>query len=350
VELARRVGAIRAAGAVNGILRTISRQQHALPWPTDVDPVPFLSVTCSHPTWLAARWLSRLGLDRASAWTRFNNAPGPVVVRAHTWIETRESLAAWLATAGVETEATRFAPDGLVVTSGNPITDTSAAGVRFTVQDESAQLVAAFVGAATGERIFDACAAPGGKTTALAAAVGENGRVVACDFRPRRVRLLARLLRATGVPGVDLVQADAARPLPLRRVFDAVLVDAPCSGLGAIRRDPDIRWRRQEADLAAFADTQGRILQESAQLVRPGGRLVYATCSSEPEENEDVVHRFLDTNPAWRTDGPATAVRRVSPGVIACLDTDGYLRTTPDIHQLDPFFAACLWAPEGGRR
>jgi 16S rRNA (cytosine967-C5)-methyltransferase len=345
VELVRRVGAIRAAGAVNAILRAISRQQHALPWPTEDDPVAFLSVTCSHPPWLAARWLNRLGFERAWAWTRFNNAPAPMVLRAHSWIETRETLAAWLAKAGIETEATRFAPDGLVVTQGNPMTDTSEAGVRFTVQDESAQLVAAFVGAVAGERIFDACAAPGGKTTALAAAVREGGRVVAADFRPRRVRLLARLLRATGVPGVDLIQADATRPLPLRPVFDAVLVDAPCSGLGTIRRDPDIRWRRQEADLATYADTQDRILQEAARLVRPGGRVVYATCSSEPEENEDVVDRFLGRHPAWRTDTPATLSPRVPAGVVACLDTDGHLRTSPDQHRLDPFFAACLRAP-----
>lgn len=345
VELVRRVGAIRATGAVNGILRGISRQQHALPWPTEDNPVAFLNVACSHPPWLAARWLHRLGFDRAHTWTRFNNAPAPMVLRAHTWIETRESLAAWLAHEGVETEATRFAPDGLVVTRGNPITDTAAAGVRFTVQDESAQLVAAFVGAVAGERVFDACAAPGGKTTALAAAVRTGGRVVACDFRPRRVRLLARLLRATGVPGVDLLQADAARPLPLRPVFDAVLVDAPCSGLGTIRRDPDIRWRRQEADLAAYADTQDRILQQSARLVRPGGRLVYATCSTEPEENEDVINRFLGVHAAWRHETPASLAPRVPPGVVACLDTDGYLRTSPDHHRLDPFFAACLRAP-----
>jgi 16S rRNA (cytosine967-C5)-methyltransferase len=107
VELARRVGAIRAAGAVNAILRGISRHRQALPFPTEQDPVAFLSVTCSHPQWLAVRWLSRLGFDRAWAWTRFNNAPAPIVLRAHTWIETRESLAAWLAESGIETEATR---------------------------------------------------------------------------------------------------------------------------------------------------------------------------------------------------------------------------------------------------
>jgi 16S rRNA (cytosine967-C5)-methyltransferase len=345
VDQCREVGAPRAAGAVNAILRSISRQRKALPLPADTDPLAFLSVTLSHPDWLAARWLSRLGFERAHAWAHFNNIPAPVVLRAHTWVESRESLAAWLAGQGIETEPTSYAADGLIVRSGNVVADVEGAGRRFSMQDESAQLVATFVGVSPGERVLDTCAAPGGKTTAMAAGCGPAGLVVAGDLRPRRVRLLRRTIDFSGAPGVAIVRADAASPLPYATIFDAVLVDAPCSGLGTIRRDPDVRWRRLEADLTGLADVQVRMLLAASAVVRPGGRLVYATCSSEPEENEMVVARFLDGASGWRHEPAVERTPALPAGVLACLDDQGDLRTAPDRHNLEPFYAACLRAP-----
>ena len=140
--------------------------------------------------------------------------------------------------------------------------------------------------------MLDACASPGGKTTAIAAAMQDEGLVVATDVRGRRVGLLARTVRLSGARSVKIVQADAAA-LPLTASFDWVLLDVPCSGLGTIRRDPDVRWRESEADLARLAEAQRRMLAETARVLRPGGRLVYSTCSSEPEENEGVVAAFL---------------------------------------------------------
>lgn len=346
VDQCRAEGFPRAGAAVNAILRGISRRRADLPLPGPDRPLDYLSITLSHPAWLAARWLDRLGVDTAAAWATFNNAPAPIVIRAHTWRDTRESLAAWLLEHGVATTPATFAPDGLVVTAGNPIVDAAdGVGRRFSLQDESSQLVAAFVGVQPGERVLDTCAAPGGKTTALAGALGPAGRVVACDLRPRRVRLLRQTLAMSEVPGVHVVRADASRDGPFRAVFDAVLVDAPCSGLGTIRRDPDIRWRRSEDDLAAFAEVQNRMLAAATHAVRPGGRIIYATCSSEPDENQAVVEQFLHDHARWRLDSDRSREAALPPGVRACLDDGGWLAPRPDRHGLEPFFACALRAP-----
>jgi 16S rRNA (cytosine967-C5)-methyltransferase len=164
-----------------------------------------------------------------------------------------------------------------------------------------------------------------------------RGVVVACDVRPRRIELLRRTIAATGAPNVRVVQADLLQPLPFSRPFDLVVVDAPCSGLGTLRRDPDIRWRRREDDLTALAAAEITMLQHAADAVAPGGRLVYATCSSEPEENESVVDAFLASTPGFV---PVHA-HAAAPGLPeAVVDARGHLRTEPHRHGLEGFFGA----------
>jgi 16S rRNA (cytosine967-C5)-methyltransferase len=207
------------------------------------------------------------------------------------------------------------------------------------VQEEASQIVAHAVGARPRERVLDLCAAPGGKTAVMAADMGGEGVLVASDFRAGRVALLESTLRRAQVD-VALVALDATRPLPFGAVFDRVLVDAPCSGLGILRRDPDLKWSRRPEDLAALADAQGAMLTHAARAVRPGGRLIYATCSSEPEENDDVVARFLGAHAGFtlgRTDpGPSVDYAE------RLIDERGFLRTLPHLHGLDAFFAATL--------
>lgn len=186
---------------------------------------------------------------------------------------------------------------------------------------------------------MDLCASPGGKTVAMAADMRDSGLIVACDVRPRRLSLLRDTVRASGASHVRIVHLAPAGDLPFGAPFDRVLVDAPCSGLGTLRRDPDIRWRRHEEDLPAFARTQLTLLGRAASLVRTGGRLVYATCSSEPEENEAVVDAFLADHGEFelldlRTDG--------APSLLALLNGRGMLRTLPFAHGLEAFFAAAL--------
>ena len=342
VQLTKKVGKKSASGFVNAVLRKVSRTRTALPFPprpanaTDRDAaLAFLSVTLSHPRWLVERWLDRVGFARAEAWARFNNEPAPLTIRANHRRTTRDALLERLTEAEVDARAARYAPDGIVVDRGSLRDDTWRGA--FVVQDEASQLVTLLAGASPGAHVLDTCASPGGKTTAIAATLGEGALLVACDVRPRRMALLRDTVAATGVTNVRLVQADLTQPLPFAPVFSTVLVDAPCSGLGTLRRDPDIRWRRTAEDLPALAAAQQRMLANAAAVVAPGGRLVYATCSSEPEENEQVAAAFLTRH------GDFAPVRAdmAHPSLHAELvDRAGHLRTEPDRHGLELFFGA----------
>ncbi len=299
-----------------------------------------LSITGSHPRWLVGRWVDREGFEAADAWVRFDNSPAPLTLHANTLLNTRDELAGRLAAAGVKTTPTRYAPEGLVVVEGHPLTTPLHDQGAFFVQDEASQLVALAVGAQPGERVLDACASPGGKTVAMAGRMRDRGLLVAGDIRPRRVDLLERTVRRSGATCIRLARFDA-EALPFGAVFERVLVDAPCSGLGTLRRDPEIRWRRSLAELPALAARQRRMLERAAATVKPGGRLVYATCSSEPEENEEVVSAFLLGHDQFEVE----ALREVDPGVaglVSLLTPEGYLRTRPDRHRLEAFFAAAF--------
>jgi 16S rRNA (cytosine967-C5)-methyltransferase len=364
VNLTRRAGKKSAAPLVNAVLRRVIRDRGKLPLPPRPpespeipekggcllspkeaapfgdarDAISYLSVTLSHPKWLVARWLERYGFEATEAWARFDNGPAALTLRANTLKVARDELVGQLAEHGVETVATRFAPDGLVVQAGNPLLAPLASEGLFVVQDEASQLITVFAAPEPGEQVLDVCASPGGKTTAMAAMMGDRGRIVACDVRPRRLELLRRGVASSGASCVRIVQADASRTLPFSRAFDLVLLDAPCSGLGTLRRDPDIRWRRVAAELPGLADAQLAMLMHAAALVRPSGRLVYSTCSSEPEENEQVVARFLEARPSFTAAQPTA----LPQGMGRFLTRDGYLRTLPFRHGLEAFFAAML--------
>jgi 16S rRNA (cytosine967-C5)-methyltransferase len=195
------------------------------------------------------------------------------------------------------------------------------------------------VDARAGDRVLDLCASPGGKTTAMAADMRDSGTIVASDVRQRRVALLEETVRASGARCIRVVRVGTEGALPFAPVFERVLVDAPCSGLGTIRRDPDIRWRRAETDLPALARDQVALLSRAADVVAPGGRLVYATCSSEPEENEGVVDAFLRKTPEFALlDLLAEGNDTIKPFI----DSQGMMRTLPFDHGLEAFYAAAL--------
>ena len=342
VDLTRRVGKRSAAGFVNAVLRAISRRRHALPLPprpgdpADRDAaLEYFAVSLSHPRWLVARWYDRLGFEATERWLQFNNTQAPLTLRANRLHVTADELVEPLAREEVRVSRTRFAPDGFLVLEGYPLRGSGVSEGWFVVQDEASQLVTLLAGSAPGARVLDTCASPGGKTTALSAAMEARGLLVACDLRDRRMDLLRRTVVAAGASNVRLVQADLMQRLPFSVPFDSVLLDAPCSGLGTLRRDPDIRWRRREEDLAVLASAQAVMLGHAAECVAPGGRLIYATCSSEPEENEQVVQAFLDRAPGFAAvDAKATAVPE------EVVDERGWLRTMPHLHGLEGFFGA----------
>lgn len=355
VSETRRAGKSSAAGMVNAVLRRLARERDALSWPPAPAPaetaaerallVEHLSVVFSHPAWLVNRWLDCYGRDATEGWLAFNNEPPLLTLAVNPALADRTTVQARLEAEGVETKATEYSPFGLVVTRGRALDTEAFRDGLCLVQDEASQLVPLMVEAHDGLRVLDACAAPGGKTIALAAQVRPHGAVVASDVRARRVRLLARTLVRARTPRTWAIHAPADGPWPFRdAVFDRVLVDAPCSGLGTVRRDPDIRWRRDPSDLDRFAETQLDLLTRLAPLVARGGRLIYSTCSSEPEENEEVVTKFLVEHPAFVVRS-LERLEGVPPAVKAMATPEGYLRTLPHRDGLEAFFGAVMERP-----
>jgi 16S rRNA (cytosine967-C5)-methyltransferase len=316
----------RAAGFVNAVLRRLAREG-APPFPDAAsDPLGWLTTEGSLPNWLAARWLARLGPTPAVARARALLAPPPAVYRLNP---RRPDAAARAEAAGLAPRRL-LVPGAWEATAGRP-TELAADGTLY-LQDQGSQLVAHLT--APGRLLLDACAAPGGKATLLADLVGSSGAtVIAAEASPRRLGTLATLVARWGADNVRCVGADALRP-PFRNTFDAILLDAPCSGLGTLARHPDIRWCARLDDLARHGRRQGQLLTALANLVAPGGRLVYATCSREPEENEDVVLPFL----AARAEFEAAPL----PDWAASFAGGHFARTSPEIHGGDAFFAAVL--------
>ena len=294
VHLTRRAGKSSAAGLTNAVLRAVSRNRHRLSWPERQPIVDYFSIVHSHPRWLVERWLDRHGEAATETWLTFNNQPAPMCLAPNRTKTTRDALAKELSDGGVVTRPTTRAAHGLEVVEGRALTTAAFHEGRFVVQDEASQLIADLVVPESGMKVLDLGASPGGKTVALAAAVGAEGNVFAVDVRPNRVQLLMRTVERCDLMNVTVVHGPDDEPLPFEpEEFDHVLVDAPCSGLGTVRRDPDIKWRRSAEDLDGFAATQRTLLNRVAGHVKRGGTLLYATCSSEPEENDDVVAAFV---------------------------------------------------------
>jgi 16S rRNA (cytosine967-C5)-methyltransferase len=345
VESARLFGAARAAGFVNAVLRAIIRRRRNLPLPVRPSPdadlaaqTAYLTVTLSHPGWLVTRWLTRYGFDATASWCEFNNRAPDVTVRP-VGDGDLETILSELTVEGAEAARARWVRSAVTLPPGALGRLSPALRARLFVQDEASQIVALAVGAAPGDRVLDVCAAPGGKTMVMAGTMAGRGLLVASDNRLSRVRLLRSLTSRAPTP-IHVVALDALAPLPFVARFDRVLLDAPCSGLGTIRRDPDLKWSREEEDLGRLSAHQRRLLDRASQVVRPGGVLVYATCSSEPEENDAVVDAFLASSPDF-TLTPAVPGPDVAGGA-ALVSERGFLRTLPFRDGLDAFFAAVL--------
>ncbi len=297
VELAR-AEAPRAAGFVNAVLRRLQREGPPPEPDAGADPIGWLTTAGSLPRWLAERWLAQLGAERTVERARAALEPPPTFVRLNPRVS---DAAERLSAAGSTLQPTDI-PDCYRLEGASP-GRLAEQGVVY-VQDAGSQLVARL--ADVRGLWLDACAAPGGKSLAMADAAAEGGRIVAAEASRRRLAVLVRLAARWGASGLWPVAADALAP-PFRGAFDGVLLDAPCSGLGTLARNPDIRWRLDAADVARHAERQRAMLESLAGLVRPGGQLVYATCSLEPEETREVVDAFLARDSSLRP-GRAAAV------------------------------------------
>jgi len=343
VRCVRAAGVERATGLVNAALRRLAVEHAAIALPDlESDPLGHLAHALSLPAWLAARWIEIFGPHTAAALAHALNQIPPLTVRANRLRVQPGALLAELRERFPDAAPCRYARDGLVLgRRGNPALEPAFLEGRFTVQDEASQLVVALLDPQPGERVLDACAAPGGKATGIAERVGPAGEVVAVDRHPRRLDLVRRHARRLGLERVRAVDRDAARSvadLAPAGGFDRILVDAPCSGLGALRRNPDARWRVAPSDIPRLAETQRALLRSAAAALRPGGALVYSTCTLVPEENEDVVAAFLARAPEFEV-APAAECPVEARGLIGA---DGFLRCLPHVHDTDGFFAARL--------
>ncbi|CAN5121961.1 16S rRNA (cytosine(967)-C(5))-methyltransferase RsmB [soil metagenome] len=327
-----------ASGLVNGVLRNLVRRRESLPLPDPSDPVLYLSIRHSHPEWMVARWLARFGAETTAALLVHNNEPPGLHLAVNGRRATPGAVLEAILAAGHEASLHPLKTDAIVVGPGaRPEELPGWSEGHFWVQDAAAQWVVQVAGhpceadVPSRGRFLDACAAPGGKLCGLLA---RGGHALATDSDPARLARVRQNCERLGFAERWIAAADA-RALPTAERFPLVLADVPCTGTGVLRRRVDARWRRRPGDVAAFAELQREILDRLAEHVLPGGSLVYATCSLEPEENEDVVAAFLASSSAFRRDP-------VAEQVPAGLRDGPYLATRPWTGDHDGMFAARL--------
>src|SRR5579875_1849740 len=352
VELVKRARQSSAAALVNAVLRRAARDAKG-PLeklvPHDLPVAERLGVLLSHPTWLVERWLARFGEPATAALLEANNR-APRMTFALGDPAHRESIVEELESGSLA--RTRAFQRG-----------------DISIQDEASQAVPRLLGVRPGDRVLDVCSAPGGKTAALARAATPRGLVIAGELHEHRLRSMREHLQRlriatrqfqeeitpgqatemfrTGSPRVQLVALDASQPLPFSAQFDRILVDAPCSGTGTLARHPEIRWRLRPEQLEEFHFLQVKLLRNALAQLAPGGRLVYSTCSMEPEENESVVAEALRSG-EFRLVPAAESARLLAPHLApgmessSLFDAGGFFRASPAVHGTDGFFAAVL--------
>ena len=329
-----------SAGLVNAILRNYIRTRDELIYPTrEDDPLAYIAVVHSHPEWLVKQWLQRYGIEETIAFCAANNEIPAIVLRTNKLKAAREKVREALREEGVETAPTTFSPYGLVVKKHGANlreTDSYKKG-HIQMQDEASQLIPLLLSPGRGEHVLDACAGAGIKATQLAELMGNVGKIVALDINEKK---LASLQALTGRLGIEIVETrvgDAADlGVSCHESFDKILVDAPCSGLGTLGRNPEIKWRVKASDINGYSLIQKKILHGAAQCLKEGGRLVYSVCTITPEENEAVIEDFLSLHPQFHLAPLPDSID------LSMRDERGFFRTSPVRHGTDGFFGAIL--------
>ncbi len=324
----------KAGGFVNGILRAFLRERSAQGSVERLDERDW-AARLDVPQWWAERWLDRYGEAPSEDWFAAALRPLPLVLRRHPRVVDKDQLVRELAAEGVEVEESGHAPGSLVVTAGNPVGSDLLAAGSFSLRSDASQLVASLLPADTSGRVLDACAGRGGKSIQVAEDTAAD-MVVAHDLSVWRLAACRAAARRAGTPEVRVVAGDLLQPGTFRTTFSTILVDAPCSGLGTVRRRPELKWRNDPQRLERLAELQRQLLTNAAALLADDGLLLYVTCSTEPEENERVVEAVVEATP----DLVGEAVDDHAAG--AFVAADGYFRTYPEYPELDGFFAAVI--------
>jgi 16S rRNA (cytosine967-C5)-methyltransferase len=336
VEFVKKIRGQKAANLVNAVLRNIIRNLNKLPTPDhETDPVQYLSIMYSHPSWMVKRWVDRYGLYETEQLLSANNERPTIVVRANTLKITADELVKLFEERNIRNTRSKYLENFIKVghLSGIYNLDLFEKGY-FSVQDESSGLVVKLLDPKPGETVIDLCSAPGGKTTFIGELMKNQGKIIAVDKYEHRLNLVKQSCERLGVENVEFIPKDALE-VDVEQA-DKVLVDAPCSGLGVIQKKPDIKWQRELSDIRNLAKTQIELLEKASKLVKNGGVIVYSTCTIEPEENIEVVKEFLSRHPEFKIDD----ARNYLPSDI--VNGEGCMETYPHKHDMDGGFAVRL--------
>jgi 16S rRNA (cytosine967-C5)-methyltransferase len=327
-----------ASGFINAVLRRALREPHFDPAAAISDPIEQLAVATSHPPWLIEQWVAQFGFDHVREFAASNNNPAPVAFRISLHAD-KDAVLTSLRAAGARLVQSDIAPNSWKVLGGGVELRELTEKGNIYIQDEASQLVPHLLDVQPYQIVLDACAAPGSKTTLIAGLADDRARIFAGDLNTARLRLVGQAAGMQGLRSIQSVALDAENLPFLPRSFDRVLVDAPCSGTGTLRRNPEIRWRITNADVSALSHQQLRILESASRTLKPGGRLIYSTCSVEKDENELVVERFLKHHPEFFPISPSVGSQSVSE--------QGCIRIWPHLDGADGFFAAAIERASG---
>lgn len=342
VDMAKKLAGRKRAGFINGVLRNAADNFSKVSLPdAKKDMSKFISVKFSLPLWLARKWIHAFGFEKTELLCKQINTIPPITVRTNTLKISRKFLAEKLSANVKNILTTRYADQGISFTNPDiPIQELKAFKLGFfQIQDEAAQIVTDFLAPEPGEKILDVCAGFGGKTGHIAQLMENRGTLIAADIGKNK---LESLLSDSKRVGIDIIQTKTIDLLhacikDFDFYFDRVLLDAPCTGLGVMRRNPDTKWQRKQKDISRLAAKQKKMLNRAANLVKPGGSLVYAVCSCEKEENEDIIDPFLDKRKDFSIDKDLK-----SDNYSQLMTCQGFLKTYPDADNMDGFFAARL--------
>ncbi|MFS0782356.1 16S rRNA (cytosine(967)-C(5))-methyltransferase RsmB [Bacillus sp. 1P06AnD] len=339
VEISKKRGHKGIASMVNGVLRSVQRNGiRSLDEITD--PIKRISIETSHPEWIVKRWADQYGEEKTREMCLFNLQAPHQTARVNLPKASREQVMEILKEEGYSIEASEYVPEGIICLRGNLAHSSAYKEGFISIQDESSMLVSYAVNAKSDEKVLDCCAAPGGKTTSIAEKLGE-GTVYALDLHDHKVKLIKQQADRLGLMNVTAASHDARKAGDLfdPQTFDAILVDAPCSGLGVMRRKPDVKYTKKEEDIARLASIQQDILEAVDPLLKDGGLLVYSTCTVDKNENEAVVDTFLKNHTNYSKD---TSLKNRLPEKVRPFASESSLQLFPQDMGSDGFFIACF--------
>ena len=342
VELAKKFRGKGGAGFVNAILRSLLRQGREVAYPDfNQDPALHISVVHSHPLWLVKRWMNEMGVEETVKVCASNNQIPPLTLRTNTLRTNREDLIRKLQEKGLKPFSTLFSEDGIRLETPPPTSELPF--VRegfFLIQDEASQLITSILDPRPGEKILDVCAAPGTKTTHIAQRMKNEGEIVAIDLSYEKLSRVEENCQRLGVKIAKPRRGDATQAtlFPRGTEFDRVLADVPCSGFGTLQKNPDLKWKRGEGDVRRLSALQSSILKNLSGYVKTGGILVYSTCTVFPEENEEIIERFLMAHPEFQLESPDQVLPRIDSSLLS----NGCFKSFPPQEGMDGFFAGRL--------